>query len=743
METIYLVIVVVLFLLAGSDLIVGVTNDAVNFLNSAIGSKVASFRVIMAVAAVGILFGTLFSTGMMEVARKGIFNPGMFYFTEIMIIFMAVMITDVILLDVYNTAGLPTSTTVSIVFELLGAAVAMALIKMYMDDGGASIGDFINSSKALAIISGILLSVGIAFSVGALIQYLTRLAFSFNYKKRMKYLGAIWGGIAFAAMTYFILIKGAKGAAFMSGDVKSWISDNSGMLILYSFIGWTIILQLAHWLFKVNILKLIVIVGTFSLAMAFAGNDLVNFIGVPIAGFHAYETFASSGGENILMEVLGGDSGKVSTPFYFLLIAGIIMVLALVFSSKARSVTETELGLARQNEGDERFKSTMVSKYLVRGSINMSKGFKKVMPAAVVTRMEKQFEPVEVEEVDPPVFDLIRASVNLTVASILIAFGTSLKLPLSTTYVTFMVAMGTSLADNAWGRESAVYRISGVFTVIGGWFLTAISAFTVAFIMVYLFHYGELYAIFGMVLVVIYVVYRTHRHHKNVTKQGEEDEQILDDISEENIASKSTKTILKNLRKIVVEYGDLIQGLESEDVKQLKKAKKDLDKLTAKTKYLKDHIKLIVDKLREESTDSAYYFVEVVDYMREMLHSISHIVGPSLEHVENNHKPLIETQIVELRTLHEMLSNMLDKIIEDMETANYGSQAEIQKLSQDYLQTIVKANKTQIKRLKNGVVGTKNSMLYLNILSESKQLVLQAVNLYKSHRDFISYKNGD
>ena len=745
METIYLIIVVILFLLAGSDLIVGVSNDAVNFLNSAIGSKVASFRVIMAVAAVGILFGTLFSTGMMEVARKGIFNPGMFYFTEIMIIFMAVMITDVILLDAYNTAGLPTSTTVSIVFELLGAAVAMASIKIFLIDSPNQIGDFINSSKALAIISGILMSVGIAFTVGALIQYLTRLAFSFNFKKRMKYLGAIWGGIAFAAMTYFILIKGAKGASFMSGDVKEWISMNSGMLILYSFVVWTILLQLLHWLFRINILKMIVLVGTFSLAMAFAGNDLVNFIGVPIAGFHAYEAFAISGGDNVLMEVLGGDSGKVATPFYFLLIAGIIMVLSLVFSKKARSVTKTELGLSRQNVGDERFKSNRISKLLVRASINLSAGLEKVLPARVLKSVQKQFEPYidKEEEKDPPMFDLVRASVNLTVASILIAFGTSLKLPLSTTYVTFMVAMGTSLADNAWGRESAVYRISGVFTVIGGWFLTAISAFTVAFIMVYLFHFGELYAIFGMVIIVAYVIYRTHLHHKKAVSEAIEDEQIIEDISEDNLAAKSTKTIIKNLRKVIEEYDNLIVGLETEDVKKLRKTKKEVDKISAKTKYLKDHLKVIVDKLREESTDTAYYFVEVLDYMREMLHSISFIIGPALEHVDNNHKPLLKVQIEELRELHEIHTHLLNEIIKSLETCNFSTQKEILAISQAYLDNIVRINKKQFKRLKNAKAGTKNSMLFLNLVSESKQMVLQAVNLYKSHRDFINYNNKD
>ncbi|MCF6170151.1 MAG: inorganic phosphate transporter [Bacteroidales bacterium] len=744
METIYLVIVIILFLLAASDLIVGVSNDAVNFLNSAIGSKVASFRVIMAVAAVGILFGAVFSSGMMEVARKGIFNPGMFYFTEIMIIFMAVMITDVILLDVYNTAGLPTSTTVSIVFELLGAAVAMASIKLFVGDSPHEIGDFINSSKALAIISGILLSVGIAFTVGALIQYITRLAFSFDLKKSIKYLGALWGGIAFTAMTYFILIKGAKGASFMSDDIKEWISLNSGMIMLYSFFGWTILLQLLYWLFRINILKLIVLIGTFSLAMAFAGNDLVNFIGVPIAGYNSYELLQASGSADPGSLLMDGLSGKVPTPIILLIIAGFIMVITLFVSKKAKSVIRTSLDLSRQDEGDERFRSTRVSKLLVRGSLSMSNGIRKVLPAGMVDRMQKQFEPhkEEKEEKDPPMFDLVRASVNLTVASVLIAFGTSLKLPLSTTYVTFMVAMGTSLADNAWDRESAVYRISGVFAVIGGWFLTAISAFTVAFIMVYLFHFGELYAIFGMVLVVIYIIYRTHGIHKKAAEQSEEKEQSIDEISEENIAAKSTRTIIRNLQKIIEQYANFIDGIEAEDVKKLKSTKKDIDKITSKTKYLKDHLNVIVDKLREESMDTAYYFVEVLDYMREMLHSISFIVGPAFEHVDNNHKPLLKEQVNELRELHKLHEELLNKIIKSMETSDFSSQQEILKLSQLYMEKIAQVNKKQIRRLKNAEVGTKNTMLFLNLVSESKQLVLQAVNLYKSHRDFIDFNSG-
>ena len=733
-----------MFLLAASDLIVGVSNDAVNFLNSAIGSRVASFKVIMAIAAVGVLVGAVFSSGMMEVARKGIFNPGEFYFSEIMIIFLAVMVTDILLLDAYNTIGLPTSTTVSIVFELLGAAVAMGVIKIIHSVDELTISQFINSSKALAIISGILLSVGIAFTVGALIQYLIRIVFSFNFKKRMKYFGAIWGGIAFSAMTYFILIKGAKGASFMSDDIKEWININSLMIILGSFVGWTVLLQLLYTLFRINILRLIVLVGTFALAMAFAGNDLVNFIGVPIAGYNSYEIFMANPGADPNAMIMADLAGKVPTPTLFLIIAGVIMVLTLYFSKKAKSVVKTSLDLSRQDEGEERFRSTWFSKNLVRTSIHINGAIRKVMPRPVMAGIERQFEPYDdvANRADPPEFDLIRASVTLTVASVLIAFGTSLKLPLSTTYVTFMVAMGTSLSDKAWGRESASYRIAGVVAVIGGWFLTALSAFTVAFILVFVFNYGGIIAIFIVLLLVAYLLYRTHLHHKKAKEELEEDTHDVKSISEENLAEKSTNTIIKNLNKVSVEYGQTIECLASEDIKQMKKVKKNVDSMTAKTKYLKDHINIIVEKLREESIDSAYYFVQVLDYMREILHSITHITRPALDHIDNNHKPLLPAQVENLKQLHMLITKMMDLVVDNMKSGDFSQQDELQLMMAEAISTIELMNKSLIKKLKRGEIGTKNSILILSIFNESKNMVLQIVNLYKSQRDFVNYKNG-
>jgi phosphate/sulfate permease len=744
LETIYLVIVVLLFILAASDLVVGVSNDAVNFLNSAIGSKVASYKVIMIIAAMGILVGAVFSGGMMEVARKGIFNPGEFYFSEIMIIFLAVMVTDIVLLDTYNTFGLPTSTTVSIVFELLGAAVAMASIKLIFIDGGQTIAQFINSSKALAIISGILLSVAVAFTAGAIIQYLIRIVFSFKFVRRVKYIGALWGGIAFTAMTYFILIKGAKGATFMTTEMLEWIGAHTGLIIIYSLIGWTVLLQILYSLFNVNILKMIVLVGTFSLAMAFAGNDLVNFIGVPIAGYNAYELFAAADAASADTFLMNGLSGKVPTPTLFLLISGMIMVVTLYMSKKARTVTQTELSLARQEEGDERFSSSWLSRALVRVSVNSTQIFNKILPDKVIKAIEKQFEPNdEVEKgKDAPMFDLVRASVNLTVASILISFATSLKLPLSTTYVTFMVAMGTSLSDKAWDRESAVYRVTGVLAVIGGWFLTALSAFVVAFIMVYIFHFGGAVGIFIMVAVVIYILFRTHVLHKKSKESNTEKTQEVHSVTDENIAEKTNKTIVQNIKKISVELKRIINGLEKEDIKELKRAKKEIQKITAKTKYLKDHINVIIDKLKVEALDSAYYFVTTLDYMREMIHSISFIANPVLDHVDNNHKPFTETQIRDLRSLETILNKMIDLVVKSLESQNFSKQGELLKLQEELINLIKIVNKNQIKRIKDATTGSRRSILFLSIVNEIKNLSLQLVNLFKSQRDFLNYKNG-
>ncbi len=739
METLYLIIIVVLFLLAASDLIVGVSNDAVNFLNSAVGAKAASFKVVMIVASIGILFGSVFSSGMMEVARKGIFHPEMFYFHEIMMIFLAVMVADVILLDSFNTLGMPTSTTVSIVFELLGAAVGMASIKIMGDDPG-KLGEYINSGKALAIISGILVSVVIAFTVGAIIQYIVRLLFSFNYKKRIKYIGALWGGFALTAITYFLLIKGIKNVSFIHQDVRDWIHENQTQILMFSFVGWAVLLQLLHALFKFNILRFIVLVGTFGLAMAFAGNDLVNFIGVPIAGYNSWEFWSASGADPhaFPMDQL---AGKVPTPTIFLVAAGIIMILTLYFSKKAKSVIKTSLDLSSQNQGDERFKSTWFSKVLVRSGLKTGENLKRIVPRSVQASIKKQFKPYKPEhsDEDPPAFDMVRASVNLVVASVLIAIGTSLKLPLSTTYVTFMVAMGTSLSDNAWDRENAVYRISGMLAVIGGWFLTAMAAFTLAFVIIYIFNYLSFVGILLMIIFSIYLVYRSHKYHKKKTE--EEEDKSLIDYTDQNIFEKSVITILKSLDRVIVIYGEMIEGLKKDDIKSLKKTKKSVAEMTTKVKYVKDHINSIVEKLREDSIESGYYFVQVIDYLREMVHSIEFIVEPAYNHVDNNHKPLIPEQLEELNEIKEKLKILINQVSGSIRNNDFTNQEKVLELLENYRITVDTIRKNQIKRVKNNVVGTKNSILYFDIINESKNLGFHIINIYKSQRDFVIYKN--
>jgi phosphate/sulfate permease len=746
MENFYIILVVILFALAISDLIVGVSNDAVNFLNSAIGSKVAPRYVIMIIASIGILVGTTFSSGMMEVARKGIFHPDQFYFSEIMIIFLAVMLTDVVLLDVFNTLGLPTSTTVSIVFELLGAAVAVALIKInHLGQTAADLGMYINSGKALAIIFGILLSVIVSFTVGSVVMYLTRLVFSFNYKITFKYFGAIWGGIAITAITYFILIKGAKGSSFLASNTTDWIKSNTTLIIFYSFIGWTILLQALYWLVKLDILKMIVLVGTFALAMAFAGNDLVNFIGVPLAGLKSFQAFIANPGadpDGMLMVALVGKS-KANT--FILLIAGMVMVITLWLSKKARKVTETELNLSRQGSGSERFGSSMLSRIIVRSAMDISTAVGKITPKVMKSGIGKRFDDSEYQkeikkQADAPSFDMVRASVNLTVASILISFATSLKLPLSTTYVTFMVAMGSSLADKAWGRESAVYRITGVVTVIGGWFMTAITAFTVAFIIALVISWGGAIAIGAFVLIALYTVIRTHASfHK---KQARNSTKRLDDgeLHADNIMTKCSLEVRRMLKSVSKVFDETIVGLTHEDRKSLKNVCREVEDLNLEAKQLKNNVHNTLLKLQEEEGETGHYYVQVIDYLREMAHALSYISNPSYDHVDNNHKPLLKNQIDELNSYKDSVADLFETIIHTIEKNEFGNIPGLIENQQVILDSIKEGRKNQIKRIKNEEAGTRNSTLYLGILNELKNFLLQSINLIKAQRDFVEYQ---
>lgn len=746
MENFYLLIVVILFALAISDLIVGVANDAVNFLNSAIGAKVAPRYVILIIASIGIVLGTTFSGGMMEVAQKGIFYPGQFAFSEIMIIFLAVMLTDVILLDIFNAFGLPTSTTVSLVFELLGAAVAVAVIKITaMGTDMSEMSKYINSANALAIISGILISVIIAFTFGTLIQYFARILFSFNYEKTYKYFGAIWGGLSITVITYFILIKGAKGSTLLSPETTDWIHNNSSLLILYSFIGWTIILQLLYWITRINILKLIVLVGTFALALAFAGNDLVNFVGAPVAGFKSFQAFIAEPGANPDGFMMTALESKIKTDTYLLLIAGMVMVFALWFSKKARKVTETEVSLGRQSVGNERFGSSMLSRSIVRIAMDFTKTFEKIVPKPVKKWINSRFDSSEYQkkiknQKDAPSFDLIRASVNLTVASALIAFGTSLKLPLSTTYVTFMVAMGSSLADNAWGRESAVYRITGVITVIGGWFFTAFVAFTSAFILALIISYGGPVAIVILILIALFLALRTHIFFKRRESEKARIKKLEDEeLKIEDIHQKCSIEVRNMLKSVIQVFNDTLIGLTKEDRKLLKNVCKDVDELNIDARNLKANVHNTLYKLQvnDEEAETGPYYVQVIDYLREMAHALSFISNPSYDHIDNNHKGLNHDQVEELNELKDDISSLFELIITTIEKNDFENIPDLIEKQQLILDKLTVCRKKQVKRIKHQESGTRISILYLGILNEIKNFLLQSINLVKAQRDFV------
>jgi len=753
MENFYLILVVVLFALAISDLIVGVSNDAVNFLNSAIGSKAAPKWVIFLMASLGVLVGATFSNGMMEVARKGIFHPDQFFFAEIMVIFLAVMITDVILLDLFNTFGMPTSTTVSIVFELLGSAVAVSAVKIKSMGGSvaAELSNYINSEKALAIITGILLSVFIAFSVGAIIQYIARLIFSFKYRQPMKYFGAAFGGLAITAITYFMLIKGMKGSSFAdinigSGEtLQEWFTYNTFLIMVYSFIFWTILIQLLRWIFKIKILKVVVLAGTFALAMAFAGNDLVNFIGVPLAGFNSFQAWDAAGGvapNAFNMQIL---AGAVGTPTYMLLIAGLIMIITLIFSRKARSVVATTVDLSRQHEGEsERFDSSLAARILVRSTTNFNKKLLKVIPENITKTIQARFEQFSYNDNDkpePPAFDKIRASINLVVASILIAIGTSLKLPLSTTYVTFMVAMGTSLSDRAWDRDTAVYRISGVFSVIGGWFLTALIAFSVSALIALLISLSGKFMIFIFVAIAIFMVIRTQLFFKKraKSKAAEEEDNIGDDDAFEEIIAKSSKQMVK---AIVSSNHTVTLGIESflkEDRTGLRKAQEASHIFSKKAKKNRDKVYTTVIKLTDGTLETSHFYVQMMEHKREMAHAVHFMLEPMIEHVENNHKPFSKEQDEELTDLTAQIDNFYNYSLHVIKEENFENLDNLIKERDDILEQLNKLEKSQIKRIKNKAVNTRNSQLFFKIISEIEQLLLHTVNLVKAHRDFITY----
>lgn len=751
MISFYLVIVIILFILAISDLIVGVTNDAVNFLNSAIGAKTASFKAIIVVAAVGIIIGCTFSSGMMEVARKGIFHPQYFYFSEIMILFLAVMVTDVVLLDAFNTFGMPTSTTVSLVFELLGAAVAIAIIKVSTDPEALRLGEYINSEKALAIIAGILLSVIIAFTSGIILQYLTRLLFSFDYQKRLKYFGGIWGGMAFAAITYFMVVKGANGASFMRGDLLAYITENTTIIIIISFVVWAVVLQLLTWFTKVDIMKVIVLTGTFALAMAFAGNDLVNFIGVPLAGYNSYELYVQNGGTGAGQFLMEGLAGKVPTPTLLLLLAGIIMATTLYLSKKARSVIKTSLDLGRQYEGAERFTSFAVSRSLVRNFGKFATHISNILPPSISNAVSRQFDekPFLAKQAalgrEAPSFDMLRAASTLVVSSILISMGTTLKLPLSTTYVTFMVFMGTSLADGAWGRESAVYRVSGVLSVVGGWFFTALSAFTVAFILALLFYFGGIVAILAMLVLAAVLIYRTHKfHYRRLEEQVAFDKSLDEGImSKAKVIEESTKYLNEMLTKFNKLLKDTLKGLEKEDLSKLNKTFLEFKEVYKKTEKRKNRINSSLDRIDENEIEAAHLYILVVEYLWEAAHNVHNIIKPTVNYVDNAHKPLLPVQIEELKTIQTELDERFSMAVNVFRNNKEEKAEKLVEGLQTFVKLIRASRKNQIKRIKKLEIGTRNSVLFFNHLAEFRNLAMFTNRIVKVYHDLILHPDEE
>ncbi|MBT5341736.1 MAG: inorganic phosphate transporter, partial [Flavobacteriales bacterium] len=626
MDNLYIIILAALLGLAIIDLIVGVSNDAVNFLNSAIGSKAISFRNILIIASLGIFVGAIFSSGMMEVARKGIFMPGEFYFSEIMIIFISVMIADVLLLDFYNSLGLPTSTTVSIVFELLGAAVVMALIKIGMDDAQsvADLGTYINKDKAVMIITGILLSVFIAFTIGAAVQWLTRLVFTFQYEKKVQSVGFLFAAVCLTAISYFIFFKGLKGTPYY-GDIKDVLAAYNIAIIAGLFVLWSGAAYVINNVFKKNVLVLVIGIGTFALALAFAGNDLVNFIGVPMAAYHSYEAWSASGvaASEFSMGVL---SEKVPSEPILLFLAGGIMVLTLWFSKKAQTVVETGIDLSRQDEGNDRFSANFLSRGIVKGSSRAVSLLSAFVPQRTLDHVADSFSrPIQNISADKakelPAFDNIRASINLAVAGVLISIATSMKLPLSTTYVTFMVAMGTSFADRAWGRESAVYRVAGVLTVIGGWFLTAISAFAVAGGLTYVIFLGQEAAIAVLLIVAVGLLLRSYRSHKRkVANIGVvAGLRKFESKTVQGIIDESADNISNAMGRVAKSYGAMIDGLANMDESELNNNRKRVDKLDGEVEGLRNHLFYFIKNLDETSVRGSNFYITILAYLTDMV----------------------------------------------------------------------------------------------------------------------------
>ena len=746
METIYFVIVAFLLLLAVFDLFVGVSNDAVNFLQSAIGAKVARFRTVLVVASAGVLIGAVMSAGMMDVARHGIMHPANYTFAEVMTILLAVMVTDVVVLDIFNTLGMPTSTTVSLVFELLGATFILALFKMNADPS-LMITDLMNSSKALSVIIAIFVSVAIAFFFGTAVMWLSRLVFTFRYKKHLRYSIAIFGGIAFTALAYFIFIKGLGGSPFISDATKNWINDNTQMLLVVVFVASTILNEILY-LLRVNVFKIIVLLGTFALAMAFAGNDLVNFIGVPLAGLDSMQDFMANGNGDPNAFMMTSLMTSAKSPLIYLVLAGIIMIVAMATSKKAQNVVKTSVDLSRQDEGDEMFGSSKVARSIVRAVQDMGNGLSKIMPSSSTKWIDSRFNKEEMELAQGAAFDEVRAAVNLVLAAMLIIIGTNYKLPLSTTYVTFMVAMGTSLADKAWSRDSAVFRVTGVLSVIGGWFVTAGVAFAACALVCTMMHFGGFVVMIAFMVLDIYLLWRSGQAYK---KKSAEDKK--DDIFNLMMRTKDKDIVWDLLRKHVGRtqsfvtrftcdvFNKIVDGVSNERLKELKVSYREVNSERETLKKIRRQEFLAMRRIPERiALERNTWFHLGVNCNQQYMYCLRRMLDPIKEHLDNNFQPMPKEYIDEFEEVRRRINELMSHTEQMISTNRYDLYRETLTIGDECKDELSALRDRHINRMQQDVNAAQNlkvSMLYLNMLQESQELISIMRHQLRAARKFL------
>lgn len=745
MEIVYFSFIVFLFMLAVFDLVVGVSNDAVNFLNSAIGAKVARFRTILIIASIGVFVGATMSNGMMDIARHGIFQPQMFSFNDLLCIFLAVMVTDVVLLDVFNTLGMPTSTTVSMVFELLGGTFILSLLKIATDETGLlGFADLLNTDKALSVILGIFLSVAVAFIFGTVVQWLSRLIFTFNYTSKLKWKIGLFGGIATTCILYFALLKGLKDSSFMTPEYNAWIKENTMYLVGGCFVVSTVLMQVFHWC-KINVFKIVIFMGTFALALAFAGNDLVNFVGVPLAAYSAYQDFAANGAGQADTFMMSSLNENAKTPFIFLFLSGVVMVYALATSKKAQNVVKTSVDLSRQDEGEEMFGSSRVARSIVRGANNVNEFFSKYTPKPLVRWIDARFNKDEAILAQGAAFDLVRASINLVLSGLLITLGTSLKLPLSTTYVTFIVAMGSSLADRAWSRESAVFRITGVLNVIGGWFLTAGIAFSACALVTIAMYYGGAVVMALFVFVAVFILIKSNFSTKRKDETDYE-EQLFKGIMNAKDKAECWGLLKKHVCATQQEmldfvwktYEDVVNGFVDEDLKTLRRAVKRIDAEKSRRKKLRQRELVGMRRIDKRiSLEKNTWFHLASNSGEQMLYCLKRMSDPCKEHVDNNFNPLSRECIEEILPVKKKIVDYLmrsERIVEDRDYEHIDA---LLAEEEAYKQQLSEMRRAQEDRIQMDLSqGLKVSLVYLNLLQETQELLSDLRHYLRAFKRF-------